>query len=74
MLYPMRRVKMEQHRIPVNMRDLSMSNLLLGETELPRKIYIAFVWHDVCNGSIEKDPFKLSRFRHGLDWGSGLGV
>ena len=65
MLYPMRRVKMEQHRIPANMRDLSVSNLLLGETELPRKIYIAFVRHDACNGSIEKDPFNYQDF--GMD-------
>ena len=35
MLYPMRRVQMEQHRIQANMQDLSVSNLLLGETELP---------------------------------------
>ena len=65
MLYPMRRVKMEQHRIPANMRDLSVSNLLLGETKLPRKIYIAFVRHDACNGSIEKDPFNYQDF--GMD-------
>ena len=35
MLYPLCRVKMEQHRISVNMRDLSVTNILIGETELP---------------------------------------
>ena len=62
MLYPMKRVKMEQHRIPANMWDLSVSNLLLGETELPRRIFMAFVRHDVCNGNIQKDPFNYQDF------------
>ena len=62
MLYPMKRVKMEQHRIPANMRDLSVSNLLLGETELPRRIFVAFVRHDACNGNIQKDPFNYQDF------------
>ena len=65
MLYPLRRVKMEQHRISANMRDLSVMNILLGETELPRKIFIAFVRHDACNGDIQKDPFNYQHF--GLD-------
>ena len=38
MLYPMCHVKMEQHRISANMRDLSVTNILIGEPELPRKI------------------------------------
>ena len=37
MLYPLRRVKMEQHRISANMHDLSVTNILIGETELPKK-------------------------------------
>ena len=37
MLYRLRRVKMEQHRISTNMRDLSVTNILIGETELPQK-------------------------------------
>ena len=65
MLYPLRRVKMEQHRISANMRDLSVTNILLGETELPRKIFITFVRHDACNGDITKDPFNYQHF--GLD-------
>ena len=35
MLYPLRHAKMEQHRISTNMRDLSVTNILIGETELP---------------------------------------
>ena len=35
MLYPLRHVKMEQHRISANMRDLSVTNILIGETKLP---------------------------------------
>ena len=33
MLYPLRRVKMEQHRISANMRDLPVTNILIGETK-----------------------------------------
>ena len=65
MLYPLRRVKMEQHRISANMRDLSVTNILIGETELPRRIFVAFVRHDACNGDLRKDPFNYQHF--GID-------
>ena len=65
MLYPMRRVKMEQHRISANMRDLSVTNILIGETELPRKIFVTFVRHNACNGDLRKDPFNYQHF--GID-------
>ena len=65
MLYPLHRVKMEQHRISANMRDLSVTNILIGETELPRRIFVAFVRHDACNGDLRKDPFNYQHF--GID-------
>ena len=65
MLYPLRRVKMEQHRISANMRDLSVTNILIGESELPRKIFVTFVRHDACNGDVRKDPFNYQHF--GMD-------
>ena len=34
MLFPLRCVKSEQHRIAANMRDISVSNILVGEDEL----------------------------------------
>ena len=33
MLYPLYHMKMEQHRISANMHDLSVTNILIGETE-----------------------------------------
>ena len=65
MLYPLRRVKMEQHRISANMRDLSVTNILIGESELPRKIFVTFVRHDACNRDVRKDPFNYQHF--GMD-------
>ena len=65
MLYPLCRVKMEQHRISANMRDLSVTNILIGETKLPRKIFVTFVRHDTCNGDLRRDPFNYQHF--GID-------
>ena len=65
MLYPLRCVKMEQHRISTNMRDLSVTNILIGETELPRKIFVTFVRHDACNEDLRRDPFNYQHF--GID-------
>ena len=36
MLFPLQCVKMEQHRIVANMRDISVKNILVGEDELPQ--------------------------------------
>ena len=58
MLLPLCRVKMEQHRISANMHDLSVSNILIGETELPQKIFVTFVRHDACNGDLRRHPFN----------------
>ena len=65
MLYPLCRVKMEQHRISANMCDLSVTNILIEETELPQKIFVTFVRHDACNGDLRKDPFRYQHF--GID-------
>ena len=62
MLFPMRRVKMEQHRIPANMRDLSVTNVLVGETELPRRLFVAFVRHDAAMGTLGRDPYNYQDF------------
>ena len=62
MLYPLCYVKMEQHRISTNMRDLSVTNILIGETKLPRKIFVMFFRHDVCNGDLRRDPFNYQHF------------
>ena len=65
MLYPLRCVKMEQHRISANMHDLSVTNILIGKTELPRKIFVTFVRHDACNRDLRRDPFNYQHF--GID-------
>ena len=62
MLYPLRRVKMEQHRIAANLRDISVSNILVGEDKLPRRIFLVFVRHDAVNGSLTLDPFNYQDF------------
>ena len=62
MLYPLCCVKMEQHRISANMHELSVTNILIGETELPRKIFVMFVRHDACNGDLRRDPFNYQHF------------
>ena len=62
MLFPMRRVKMEQHRIPANMRDLSVTNILVGETELLRCLFVAFVRHDAAMGTLGRGPYNYQDF------------
>ena len=61
MLYPLHRVKMEQHRISANMHDLSVTNILIGETELPRKIFVTFVRHYACNKDLRRDPIVMRK-------------
>ena len=57
MLFPLQHVKMEQHRILANMSDTSVSNILVGEDELPRQIFFAFVRHDALKSQTR--PFQL---------------
>ena len=64
MLFPLQHVKMEQHRIAANMRDISVSNILAAEDELPRRIFLAFVRHEAVNRNLALDPFN---YRH-LGW------
>ena len=65
MLYPLRCVKMEQHRIAANLRDISVSNILVGEDKLQRRIFLVFMRHDAVNGSLARDPFHYQHF--GMD-------
>ena len=62
MLFPLRCVKMEQHRIAANMGDISVSNILVGEDELPQQIFLAFVRHEAVNRNLALDPFNYRHF------------
>ena len=62
MLFPLRHVTMEQHRIAANMRDISMTNILVGENELPRRLFLVFVRHDAVNRDLSLDPFNYRDF------------
>ena len=53
---------MEQHRIVANMRDISVSNILVGEDELPQRIFLTFVRHEAVNRNLELDPFNYHHF------------
>ena len=65
LLYLVCHVKMEQHRISTNKHDLSVTNLLIGETKLARKIFVTFMRHNACNRDLRKDPFNYQHF--GID-------
>ena len=41
---------------------LSVTNILIGETELPQKILVTFVRHDACNRDLRRDPFNYQHF------------
>ena len=62
MLYPPCCVKMEQHGISTNMHDLFVTNILIGETKLPQKIFVMFVRHNACSGDLRRDPFNYQHF------------
>ena len=62
MLFPLRCMKMEQHRIPANLRDISVTNILVGENELPCRIFLVFVRHDAVSGDLKLDPFNYQDF------------
>ena len=73
MLYPLRCVKMEQHRISANMRDLSVTNILIGETELPPK-NICYICETRClQWGFEERSIQLSTLWHGHNWAAGGG-
>ena len=45
------------------MRDISVSNILVGEDELPQQIFLTFVRHEAVNGNLALDPFNYRHFR-----------
>ena len=53
---------MEQHRIAANMRDISVSNILVGEDGLLWQIFLAFVRHEAVNGNLTLVPFNYHHF------------
>ena len=61
-LYPVRRVKMVQYNKGAGMEDLSQPNILPGEEELPRRIFIVLVHHESSQGSYGRDPFNYQAF------------
>ena len=65
MLYPLCHVKMEQHRISTNMHDLSVTNVLIGETELPAT--------QCLQQGFEERSIQLSTLWLGHNWAAGGG-
>ena len=61
-LYPIRRVRMVQYNKGAGMEDLSQPNILPGEEEIPRRIFIVLVHHESSQGSYRKDPFNYQPF------------
>ena len=61
-LYPIRRVKMVQYNKGAGMEDLSQPNILPGEEELPRRIFIVLVHHESSQGAYGRDPFNYQPF------------
>ena len=61
--YPMRRVKVFSHALPLGTRELAVMNPLIGEKELPRRLFCALVHHDAHSGSLAYDPFNYCDFK-----------
>ena len=61
-LYPVRRVKIATYQKGPTVEDFSQTDILPGEEELPRHIFIALVHHEAVQGSNERDPFNYQPF------------
>ena len=62
-LYPFRRVKISTFNKGPAVEDLSQTDILPGEEELPRRIFIVLVHNEaMIGGSYSKDPFNYQPF------------
>ena len=62
-LYPFRRVKISTFNKGPAVEDLSQTDILPGEEELPRRIFIVLVHNEATGGgSYGKDPFNYQPF------------
>ena len=61
-LYPVRRVKIVTYQKGPTVENFSQTNILPGEEELPRCIFIALVHHQAVQGSYTRDPFNYELF------------
>ena len=63
-LYPFRHVKISMFNKGPGVEDLSQMDILPGEEELPRCIFIVLVVHNeaTSGGSYAKDPFNYQPF------------
>ena len=61
-LYPVRCVKIVTYQKGPTIEDFSQTDILPGEEELPRCIFIVLVHHEVVQGSYTRDPFNYQLF------------
>ena len=61
-LYPVRRVKIATYQKGPTVEEFSQTDILPGEEELPRCIFIALVHHEAVQGSYTMDPFNYQPF------------
>jgi len=61
-LYPVRRVKMATYQKGPNVEDFSQTDILPGEEELPRRIFVVLVRHESVQGNYARDPFNYQAF------------
>ena len=61
-LYPVRRVKIVTYQKGPTVEDFSQTDILPGEEELPRRIFVALIHHEAVQGSYTRDPFNYQPF------------
>ena len=61
-LYPIRRVRMVSYSKGPGVQEFSQTNILPGEEELPRCIFIVLVQRDATHGTYVRDPFNYYAF------------
>ena len=61
-LYPIRRVRMVSYSKGPTVQEFLQTNILPGEEELPRCIFIVLVHTDATHGTYARDPFNYFMF------------
>lgn len=56
--YHFRRVRMFTHAKGGGLRDVSVTDLCPGETNLPRRVFVGLVRQDAVHGHRDRDPFN----------------
>ena len=67
-LYPVRRVKIATYQKGPTVVDFFQTDILPGEEELPRHIFIALVHHEAVQGVLHHGSLQLPAFRCKESW------